>query len=99
VGYNYSGASIYTYNWFTANDPSGLGPKGPSGDIYTMPHEQLDAQGSVRLGGGFTFMAYGLNLTNSVFGFYQGSSQFVNQREYYKPTYGGGLRYTFGQER
>ena len=34
-----------------------------------------------------------------VFGYYQGSPQFVNQREYYKPTYGGGLRYTFGQER
>ena len=41
-------------------------------------------------------MAYGLNLTNEVFGYYQGSTQFVNQREYYKPTYGGGLRYTFG---
>jgi hypothetical protein len=44
-------------------------------------------------------MAYGLNLQNSVFGYYTGSSQFINQREYYKPTYGGGLRYTFGQER
>jgi len=99
VGYNYTGASIYTYNWFNASDPSGLGPKGPSGDIYTMPHQQLDAQGSFRIGRGFSVMAYGLNLQNSVFGFYQGSSQFVNQREYYRPTYGGGMRYTFGQEK
>ena len=43
-------------------------------------------------------MAYGLNITNEVFGFYQGSTQFVNQREYYKPTYGGGLRYTLGEQ-
>jgi TonB-dependent receptor len=99
VGYNYSGSDIYSYNWTPGADPSGLGPNGPSGDTHTMPHQQLDAQGSVHLGGGFTFMAYGLNLQNSVFGYYTGSSQFINQREYYKPTYGGGLRYTFGQER
>jgi TonB-dependent receptor len=99
VGLQYSGASIYTYNWSNSADPSGLGPNGPSGDIYTYAHTQLDAQGSYRIGHGFTAMAYGLNLTNEVFGFYQGSTQFVNQREYYKPTYGGGLRYTFGQER
>ena len=99
VGLQYSGASIYTYNWSNTNDPGGLGPKGPSGDIYTYAHTQLDAQGSYRIGHGLTAMAYGLNLTNEVFGFYQGSTQFVNQREYYKPTYGGGLRYTFGQGR
>ncbi len=99
VGLQYSGASIYTYDWSNTNDPSGLGPKGPSGDIYTYAHTQLDAQGSYRITHGLTAMAYGLNLTNEVFGFYQGSTQFVNQREYYSPTYGGGLRYTFGQER
>jgi TonB-dependent receptor len=103
VGLNYSGASIYTYNYVSPTlvagaDPSHLGPNGPSGDIYTYAHTQVDAQGSYRLGHGFSMMAYGLNLTNEVFGFYQGSTQFVNQREYYKPTYGGGLRYTFGQE-
>jgi hypothetical protein len=37
-----------------------------------------------------------LNLNNEVFGYYQGSTPFVNQREYYKPTYTGGLRYNFG---
>jgi len=105
VGLAYNGASIYTYEYIApalapgANaDPSGLGPKGPSGDIYTYAHMQVDAQGTYRIGRGFSVMAYGLNLTNEVFGFYQGSTQFVNQREYYKPTYGGGLRYTFGEK-
>ena len=50
VGFNYSGANIYSYNWFPSKDPSGLGPKGPSGDIYTMAHKQLDVQGSYRIG-------------------------------------------------
>jgi TonB-dependent receptor len=99
AGLQYTGASIYTYGWDSTNDPSGLGPHGPSGDIYTYAHTQIDAQGSYRIGHGFTLMAYGLNLNNEVFGFYQGSTQFVNQREYYKPTYGGGLRYTFAPER
>ena len=41
----------------------------------------------------------GLNLNNEVFGYYQGSDQFINQREYYKPSYTGGLRYNFAQGR
>ena len=108
VGLAFNGASIYTYNYITPSaalglsgpdspDPTGLGPRGPNGDIYTYAHLQLDAQGSYHIGRGLSVMAYGLNLTNEVFGYYQGSTQFVNQREYYKPTYGGGLRYTFGQ--
>jgi len=99
VGLQYTGASIYSYYWVpgASTDPNALGPNGPAGDIYTYAHMQVDAQGSYRIGHGFTAMAYGLNLTNEVFGFYQGSTQFVNQREYYKPTYGGGLRYTFGE--
>ncbi len=32
------------------------------------------------------FVAYGLNLDNEVFGFYQGSTRYMIQREYYKPT-------------
>ena len=107
VGLQYSGTSIYSYNYISSSqvpgagntDLSGLGPKGPSGDIYTYAHTQLDAQGNYRIYRGFSVMAYGLNLTNEVFGFYQGSTQFVDQREYYKPTWGGGLRYTFGLER
>jgi hypothetical protein len=30
----------------------------------------------------------GLNLNNEVFGFYQGSTQYPIQREFYKPTVG-----------
>lgn len=97
AGFNYSGANIYSYNWFSSKDSSGLGPKGPQGDTYTMAHKQLDLQGSYKIGYGLTAMAYALNLTNEVFGYYTGSTQFVNQREYYKPTYAGGLRYTLGE--
>ena len=52
-----------------------------------------------RLGHGLTAVVYGLNVTDEVFGYYTGSPIFVNQREYYKPTYSGGLRYSFNRER
>jgi hypothetical protein len=55
---------------------------------------QVDAQMSYRLPRGFELYLQGLNLTNEVFGFYYGSAQYVVQREYYHPTYGGGLRWT-----
>jgi len=70
-------------------------PTGPSGDIWTLPHYQVDVQASYRIWRGLSAKVVGLNLNNEVFGYYQGSTQFVNQREYYKPTYTGGLRYTF----
>jgi TonB-dependent receptor len=99
VGLAYNGPSIYSYEYQLASDPSGLGPKGPSGDIYTLAHTQLDVQGSLRLEHGFTFIASALNLTDEVFGYYQGSPIFVNQREYYKPTYSVGMRYTLNHEK
>jgi len=99
VGLAYNGPSIYGYSYQLASDPSGLGPKGPSGDVYTLSHLQLDVQGSLRLKYGFTFIASGLNLTDEVFGYYTGSPIFVNQREYYKPTYSIGLRYTLNREK
>ena len=77
---------------------SKLGPTGPSGDVYTLPHFQLDAQTNIRLGRGLSATVYGLNLTDEVFGYYTGSTAFVNQREYYKPTFAAGLRYTFNRE-
>ncbi len=40
---------------------------------------------------------YGLNLTNEVFGFYQGDPQFMIQREYYKPSFAVGLRFSMGR--
>ncbi len=99
VGLAYNGPSIYGYSYQLSSDPSGLGPKGPSGDVYTLAHLQLDVQGSLRLKYGFTFIASGLNLTDEVFGYYTGSPIFVNQREYYKPTYSIGMRYTLNREK
>jgi TonB-dependent receptor len=99
VGLSYNGTSIYQYQYQKLNDPSGLGPNGPTGDVYTLPHMQLDAQASIRLGHGLTAVVYGLNLTDEVFGYYTGSTIFVNQREYYKPTYAAGMRYSFNHEK
>jgi TonB-dependent receptor len=101
VGLAYDGASLFSYDYIsptlvTGADPTGLGPAGPAGDIFTLTHFQVDAQVSYRFYKGFSAVVSGLNLNNEVFGYYQGSTQFVNQREYYKPTYTGGLRYNFG---
>ncbi len=99
VGLSYNGPCIYQYQYQTAADPTGLGPKGPTGDVYTYPHLQLDAQATAKLHKGLSAVVYGLNLTNEVFGYYNGSPIFVNQREYYKPTYAAGLRYTLNREK
>jgi hypothetical protein len=72
--------------------------KGPNGDNYLYAHFQVDAQGSYYLGKGVTAIVSGLNLNNAVFGFYNGSPQFVVQREYYKPTYTFGFRWDLGHE-
>lgn len=99
VGLSYNGPSIYQYEYQKAADVSGLGPIGPSGDVYTLPHTQLDAQGTFQLYRGLKLVVYGLNLTDEVFGYYTGSPIFVNQREYYKPTYSAGLRYSLNREK
>lgn len=102
AGLSYNGASIYQYQWQqcvpanppTCNDdPNGLGPKGPAGDIYFYPHLQVDAQASYRVKKNLTFLVQGLNLTNEVFGFYNGSPDYVLQREFYNRTYSFGLRW------
>jgi hypothetical protein len=109
----YNDAMIFAYQFQNLQvDPSGvqgiipipanqlppLGAKGPAGDQYLYSHFQLDLQGSYKLGRGLSVYAYGLNLTNEPFGFYNGSPQYVVQREYYHPTYAGGLRWTLGRE-
>ena len=104
VGLAYDGASLFQYMYVSpahvsGADPSGLGSKGPSGDIWTLTHFQVDAQVSYRFYKGFSAVVSGLNLNNEVFGYYEGSTPFVNQREYYKPTYTGGFRYTLGAGR
>jgi len=47
----------------------------------------------VCLAKGLSLVVYGLNLTNEVFGFYDGSPQYVVQREFYKPTFAVGVRF------
>lgn len=91
VGMSYNQASIYGYQY--ANGTAG-GITGPLSDIYFYSHFQVDAQGSVQLPHGLTLIVYGLNLNNEVFGFYQGSPQYMIQREYYQPTIAAGIRWS-----
>jgi len=91
VGMSYNQASIYGYQ-YTDGTPGGV--NGPLSDIYFYSHFQVDAQGSVWLGRGFTFVMYGLDLNNAVFGFYQGAPQYMIQREYYQPTVAAGFRWS-----
>jgi outer membrane receptor protein involved in Fe transport len=83
----------------TMPSPPVGGIRGPSGDYSLYSHYQFDTQASYKLPLGFSVYAYGLNLNNEVFGFYYGSGQYVVQREYYHPTYAGGLRWTLTHER
>jgi TonB-dependent receptor len=83
----------------TGNSISGEGIHGPLGDLYLYSHLQTDLQGSYKLVKGFTAVAYGLNLNNEVFGFYQGNVNSPIQREFYKSTFGGGLRWSPSRER
>jgi len=103
AGISHNDANIFQYNYFNVN-PDGspnlvpLGKNGPLGDVYLYAHTQVDAQGTFRMYRGLQLVVSALNLTNEVFGFYQGSPQFPIQREYYKPSYSFGLRYTLSNE-
>src|SRR6266850_2575578 len=85
VGLSYNAANIAG---------NGDGTPGPFGDNYFYPHLQFDAQGSLRLAHGLSFVMYGLNINNEVFGFYNGSPQYMVQREFYKPTIAAGFRWS-----
>lgn len=98
VGMSFDGTMIYQYNWTDGADPVS-GVHGPLGDNYLYSHFQFDTQASYKLAYGFQAYAYGLNLNNEVFGFYNGSPQYVVQREYYHPTYAGGIRWTSSNEK
>ena len=91
MGISYNQASVYAYQ-YADGTPGGV--NGPLSDIYFYSHIQVDAQGIVGIGHGLSVVASGLNLNNEVFGFYQGSTQYMIQREYYQPTFSGGLRWT-----
>jgi TonB-dependent receptor len=112
LGVSYNGPQIFSYFFqnqaVTLNGnnqpvvtpaPVPLGIKGPLGDTYLYQHTQVDAQAAFRMYKGLQFIFAGLNLTNEVFGFYNGSPQYPIQREYYKPSYEFGLRYTLSGER
>ncbi|MCU1302766.1 MAG: TonB-dependent receptor [Candidatus Sulfotelmatobacter sp.] len=97
---SHNDASIYSYFWINSaptTDPV-LGLRGPNGDQYLYAHTQYDVQGSYRLYKGLSFVAYGLNLSNEAFGFYQGSKQYPIQREFYHPTASFGFRWTSAGE-
>jgi TonB-dependent receptor len=95
MGISHNGANIYAYQ-YQSTGPAAVpyGLKGPNGDNYFYAHTQVDAKATYYLGKGFTAEAIGENMNNAVFGFYNGSSQYMVQREYYKPTYSGGVRWT-----
>jgi hypothetical protein len=86
-------------NQETTPNPQVNGTSGPAGDNYLYAHFQFDTQASYKLPWGFQVYAYGLNLNNEVFGFYNGSPPYVVQREYFHPTYAGGLRWTSNREK
>ena len=94
VGISHNGANIYAYQYLSTG-PGAVpyGVTGPNGDNYFYAHTQVDAQGSFYIGKGFTVLGLGENTNNAVFGFYNGSPQYMVQREYYKPTYSGGIRW------
>lgn len=97
MGMTYNQSSIYQYQYQDGtggSSPSPGGLYGPNGDNYLYTHFQVDIQGSYRLNHGFTLMGYGLNLTNEVFGFYNGQKQYLTQREYYGPTFVAGVRWS-----
>jgi TonB-dependent receptor len=90
LGFSYNQANIQFYQ-FSDGTPGGV--NGPLSDVYFYTHFQIDAQGSVRLNHGLSVVVSGLNLNNEVFGFYQGSPQYMIQREYYQPTVSMGIRW------
>jgi hypothetical protein len=51
---------------------------------YAIPHSH-----------GFKALCSMLNLTNEVFGFYNGSERYPIQREYYNRTFSFGLQWTY----
>jgi TonB-dependent receptor len=100
VSHNDANIAFYNFSHVDAatdRDPI-LGLRGPGGDVYFYAHTQFDVQGSYRIARGLRFEASGLNLSNEVFGFYQGSTIYPIQREYYKPTVSFGFRWTPGLE-
>jgi TonB-dependent receptor len=99
VGISHNSANIYAYQ-YQSTGPGAVpfGITGPNGDNYFYSHTQVDAQATYYVFKGFTVLASGANMNNEVFGFFNGSPRFVAQREYYKPTYSLGIKWTLHHE-
>lgn len=99
-GINFNSHNLYKYN---SVDPActvvTCTANGPAGDQYVYDHTQVDVQGTVRLYRGLNLLAYGQNLTNEPFGYYNGDPKYMIQREYYKQTLAFGLKYYLGGEK
>lgn len=99
---SHNDASIASYFWSQSGglNPSDaiVGLRGPNGDQYFYAHTQYDMQASYRVYKGLSVVGYGLNLSNEVFGFYQGSPKYPIQREFYHPTFSLGVRWTSAPE-
>jgi TonB-dependent receptor len=95
MGISHNGPNILAYQ-YQSTGPGAVpyGVTGPNGDNYFYSHTQVDAQATYYVGRGFTLLGSGLNMNNEVFGFFNGSQKYMTQREYYKPTYSGGIRWT-----
>jgi outer membrane receptor protein involved in Fe transport len=95
MGISHNDSNIFAYRY--QNVGPGVVPfgvNGPNGDNYFFSHMQVDAQATYYLGKGFTLLSSGQNMNNEVFGFFNGSQKYMVQREYYKPTYSAGIRWT-----
>ena len=99
VGISHNSANIYAYQ-YQSTGPAAVpyGPAGPFGDNYFYSHTQVDVQATYYIAKGFSVLASGENMNNEVFGFYNGSTPYMTQREYYKPTYSFGLRWSLHHE-
>ncbi|MBV8673184.1 MAG: TonB-dependent receptor [Acidobacteriaceae bacterium] len=98
---SYNDANIAAYQWNATTGPISdpiLGVHGPTGDNYFYPHTQFDTQGSYRVYKNLQVVGSILNMSNEVFGFYNGNGIYPVQREYYRPSYSFGFRWTMARE-
>ena len=96
MGISYDGPNIASYGY---QDGDFQGVTGPLGDNYYFERTQVDAQASYYIGRGFTVTGSGENMNNAILGFYNGSKYHMTQREYYKPIYYGGIRWSLKPEK
>ncbi len=115
MGMSYNSSNIDAYQYFSNDsgipsgvcgnrtDPTLRAVNGPSTDpaatTTSIRISRWTRRWAHALYAGLQLQVEGLNLNNEVFGFYNGSPQYMTQREYYKPTYSASLRWTSGREK